>query len=123
MTTYIFPGEPVPKGRPRSTHSGHTYTPTRTKQGEEAIRWELKAQGAKPIDQPTLVAVNLQFRCKSKTADLDNLVKLVLDAAQGFLWENDRQVCRIVAEVERGSSEPETRLVVSAYEHTYGDAA
>ena len=121
MTIYTFPGEPVPKGRPRSTRSGHTYTPARTKQAEDAIRWELNTQGANPTSEPVQVA--LYFHCKSQTADLDNLVKLVLDAAQGFLWENDRQVCRIVAEVERGSSEPGTRLVVSAFEQTFEDAA
>lgn len=124
-STYTFPGEPIPKGRPRSTRSGHTYTPARTKQAEDAIRWELIAGCAKPIVGPVQVA--LYFHCKSKTADLDNLVKLCLDACQkpkgstartGYLWENDRQVCRIVAEVERGSSEPETRLVVSAYDGT-----
>ena len=113
MTTFTFPGEPVPKGRPRSSMSGRTYTPRRTKDADDAIRWELQAQWMKPTSEPVQVA--LYFHCKSQTADLDNLVKLVLDAAQGFLWENDRQVCRIVAEVERGSSEPETRLAVSAF--------
>jgi len=110
VRTFTFPGEPVPKGRPRSNRSGHTYTPARTKQAEDAIRWQLKAQGAKPTSEP--VEVVFHFSCKSKTADLDNLVKLCLDACQGFLWENDRQVCRIVAEVERGAAEPQTQLLV-----------
>ncbi len=109
MRTYTFPGEPVPKGRPRSTRT-HTYTPLRTRQAEEAIRWQLKAQGATPTTKP--VEVVLHFACKSQTADLDNLVKTYLDAAQGFLWQNDRQVHRIVAELERGAAEPQTQLLV-----------
>ena len=118
---YTFPGEPVPKGRPRTMRNGHTYTPRRTVEAERAIHTYLMAQRARPTSGPVQVA--LYFHCKSQTADLDNLVKLVLDAAQGFLWENDRQVCRIVAEVERGSSKPETRLAVSAFEQTYEGAA
>jgi len=117
MTVYTFPGEPVPKGRPRSTRSGHTYTPVRTKRAEDAIRWELKAQGAKPTSEPVQVA--LYFHCKSQTADLDNLIKLVLDAANGYLYDDDRQVYRIVAEIERGASEPETRLAVSSINTRY----
>ena len=101
--------------------NGHTYTPRRTVEAERAIHTYLMAQHARPTSEPVQVA--LYFHCKSQTADLDNLVKLVLDAAQGFLWENDKQVCRIVAEVERGSSEPGTRLAVSAFEQTYEDAA
>jgi Holliday junction resolvase RusA-like endonuclease len=124
--SFTFPGEPVPKGRPRSNRSGHTYTPTRTKQAEDAIRWELKAQGAKPTSEPVFVTVC--FDCKSATSDLDNLLKLVLDAAQGLLYENDRQVVEIHVYLERGVEKPETRLiveplVVSVIDTRYGDAA
>jgi Holliday junction resolvase RusA-like endonuclease len=109
VTVYTFPGEPVPKGRPRHDQ-GRWHTPTRTENAEKAIRWELKAQHAKLTGEP--VRVELDFRCKSQTADLDNLVKLVLDACQGFLWANDKQVCQISAEVERGVSDPKTILHV-----------
>lgn len=121
MTIYVFPGEPVPKGRPRSNRSGHTYTPARTKQAEEAIRWQLKAQGAKPTSEPVYVTVC--FDCKSATSDLDNLLKLVLDASQDLLFENDRQVVEIHAYLERGSDHPETRLVVEPIEQTLRRAA
>jgi Holliday junction resolvase RusA-like endonuclease len=128
MTVYTFPGEPVPKARPRFSGSGHAYTPARVKEAENAIRWELQAQGARPTSEPAYVTVC--FDCKSATSDLDNLLKLVLDAAQGFLFENDRQVVEIHAYLERGAEKPETRMIVETipvssinFPYAQGDAA
>jgi Holliday junction resolvase RusA-like endonuclease len=48
------PGVPIPKGRPRMTRTGHTYTPSRTR-GYEAIVREYAAlamRGKQPLVGP-----------------------------------------------------------------------
>lgn len=50
--------------------------------------------------------------------DLDNYVKLVLDACNGYLWPDDSQVCRVTAEKTYSqspiSSPPKIELKVEA---------
>jgi Holliday junction resolvase RusA-like endonuclease len=87
---------PVPKGRPRVGH-GRVYTPPRTAAAEEALGWVLRAayKGA-PTTAPC--EVRLDFHVGSgQVPDLDNLVKLALDAANGIVWKDDRQVVAITA--------------------------
>lgn len=105
-----IPGEPIPKGRPRTTASGRTYTPRRTEDAETALSWDLKiARKRQCIDGS--VSVEMHFHCASPhPADLDNLVKLVLDAANHILWTDDQQVTHIAASVERGADEPRTEI-------------
>lgn len=67
---------------------------------------------------PATVRVILVFRVPSEitdtvgVADLDNLVKLVLDALNGLAWEDDRQVVTLRAHVLRGSDRAETVIKV-----------
>jgi crossover junction endodeoxyribonuclease RusA len=107
-------GEPVSKGRPRVTTHG-TYTNPKTAAAEEAIRWQLRAAGVKPdTDHP--LEVRLRFRCSGRgRRDLDNLIKLVLDACNGFAWADDSQVVHLDAHLERRSPSPGTDLLVARY--------
>jgi len=119
VTIYTFPGEPIPKGRPRMTKTGHVYTPKRTERAEDEIRWLLKSQGAKLTGEPVYLTAAFDSKYTAdnvKAPDLDNLIKLVQDAAQGLLFENDRQVVEIHAYLERGAEKPETRLIVEPIE-------
>jgi hypothetical protein len=45
MTTFVIPGPPIPKGRPRMARSGHVYTPKRTEEAER--RWDEQHEEAK----------------------------------------------------------------------------
>jgi Holliday junction resolvase RusA-like endonuclease len=105
-------GEPVSKGRPRLGR-GRTYTPTATVQAEDAIRWQLQQAHVRPDDDHTL-AVRLRFHSTTgRGRDLDNLVKLVLDAANTFVWRDDVQVVELDAAVQRRSSIGNTHLLVT----------
>lgn len=105
-------GEPVPKGRPRfSVIRGkvHTYTPARTLAAEQELAWHLRAaMTGQPVTHP--VSLRVAFYCKSKTSDLDNLIKCLLDSANGIVYVDDKQVVQIEAELYRGSSDPHTDL-------------
>lgn len=109
----VVPGDPIPKGRPRTGKGGRTYTPKRTEEAEEAVAWAL-VEGRK-VRKPTteLVAVTLEFRCATqRRCDVDNMAKLVLDAGNGVVWVDDQQVARLVCDVYRGHPEPGTTVLV-----------
>lgn len=92
-------GEPVAKERPRVTRTG-TYTPPRTAQAEQVIAWKFRQ--AAPHHRPDPVAeyaLHAVFYCRTRRArtDIDNLVKLIMDALNGVAWKDDRQVATVVA--------------------------
>ncbi len=91
---FTVPGRPVPKGRPRFKN-GHAYTPKKTREYEDLVAYHsLHKQGSFP-EGP--VRVTLSFHTKSK-ADLDNLIKSVLDGVQlAGVFKDDRQVRAINA--------------------------
>jgi Holliday junction resolvase RusA-like endonuclease/endogenous inhibitor of DNA gyrase (YacG/DUF329 family) len=104
-------GDPSTKARPR-LGQGRTYTPARTRAAEQALRWEFLAARAEP-DADHELAVDVTFRTSTRQRrDLDNLLKLLLDAANGWLWRDDVQVVEINARVERGHPDAGTQLVV-----------
>ena len=109
-------GEPIPKGRPRFRVMGkfvQAYTPAKTKKEEQRIREEIKKQFIrKPFSYPIAVDIDFfftipktYFRSKKKIQELadnyyyhtsrpdcDNLAKLVLDAMNGLVYEDDKQI-------------------------------
>ena len=99
-----IPGTPIPKGRPRFSKSGHAYTPARTKGYEQTVKWlllsEMQKQPIETLPKGTDVYLELLFRLtKRHRADLDNLIKSFSDAANGVLYEDDRQVMHIAASI------------------------
>ena len=95
---FTVDGEPIPKARPRLGRHGKTYTPSRTTTWEEQVGWTYReAQGPEFHGS---VHVTLRFRRKSRRrADLDNLIKSVLDGLNGVAWQDDSQVKCIEADV------------------------
>lgn len=103
--TYSFTvaGEPVAKARPRVVN-GHTYTPSKTKDAEEAIGWAFKAKyPGITADSESSFSVDIEFiisnykNGKPRKFDLDNGVKTVLDALNGVVWGDDNQVTSVKA--------------------------
>ena len=99
IATVVIPGRPKPKGRPRFTRQGHAYTPQNTRDAEKNVidLFEL----ACPLWEPTVEDVRLTVHAHfqyGRVADLDNIVKLVQDALNGYAWEDDKQVRKLEAE-------------------------
>ena len=99
--SFFVEGPCVPKGRPRVTRSGHTYTPKRTKDYESTVAWAAKdamrqafatfGQIAMPTQMP--VRVDLVIYPKDKRlSDIDNCAKSILDAMNGIVYMDDKQV-------------------------------
>jgi Holliday junction resolvase RusA-like endonuclease len=114
-------GEPKRKERPRYGH-GRAYTPDRTRKAERDLSWAVRQQISWPMR--TLegnVCVRLQFYCGTRRGkDLDNMIKLVLDACNGLLWQDDRQVTTILARVTRCDKNPRTIIAVESEDPRIG---
>ena len=111
-------GQPIGKGRPRFTRQGRAYTPAKTKEYEHRLAAvasdamiDIKQD---PITVPCKLYVLAQFEIpkswskKRREAatrgevspgrpDIDNVIKIALDAINGVVFEDDAQVDRIIA--------------------------
>ena len=98
--------EPVPLGRPRVTARG-TFLPKRSQQFREDFQILLRASfHEQPLTAP--LSVTLHFYKPLKTTapnfgDIDNLVKAVLDACNGILWLDDRQIVELHSYKHKGT--------------------
>ena len=114
----VIPGDPQSKSRPR--FAGHVYTSKKTRRAQEVFAWEIRA--AYPALVPNRshdLGVSLAFFRKTRQRiDIDNLLKLALDACTGLLWGDDVQVIEITSRLIRGDEDPRTELCV----YTIGDS-
>lgn len=102
-----FDIKPVPKGRPRLSRFGTTYTPSGTRQFENAIKMEARHKYRdQPLAGPLVVEVNLKMKSPKKPskayprADVDNYAKGVLDACNGVIWIDDSQIVALIVTKE-----------------------
>lgn len=119
---FVVPGIARGKGRPRATRRGTVYTPAQTVSAEAWI----KSCACEQIGQPLLttplnvsveidVAVPESWSRKRREAamagetrptgkpDLDNCIKILMDALNGIAWRDDAQVVRLTARKRYGA--------------------
>lgn len=104
--TILLEMPPMGKGRPRFSGK-HAYTPSATRKFETQAKQLMKAQFyMQPLSGPIRVSLDFVFarpkRPKHPThhivrPDLDNTSKMILDSANGILFEDDAQVCQLAA--------------------------
>lgn len=103
MIELWLPIEPVPKGRPRMTRSGHVYTPAKTREFEHLVSCLAKKKIKKALTGALELDCEFYMRKPKKPVnmyprgDLDNYVKAVADALNGIAWADDAQVSQITA--------------------------
>ena len=125
MIYFKYNGEPVGKGRPRVTARGgkfaHAYTPKKTKDFEDAIKFEFMASNCEKMpvyakniplkaDMVFAFSVPKSYTKKRRAAclsgeishttkpDADNVAKAVLDALTGCAIEDDSSVTMLTME-------------------------
>lgn len=91
----VVPGKPVSQGRARVMRGGWAFDPVKSRKAKENIKMIAFAAHARPMDGN--LRANLSFYGANPLSDIDNLVKLVLDALQGICYANDRQIMRLQA--------------------------
>ena len=121
--------EPVAKARARLFRRGDhvgSYTPAKTANAETLVLYSVREQLASGDTFPKGVALHLAvtfYRAKPKSApkrltmpltrpDLDNYLKLLLDALNGYAFPDDGQVTRISA-AKRFGDPPRIELVLT----------
>lgn len=106
-------GEPMGKGRPRFLRgSGRTYTPPTTAKYENRLKAAAKKamEGKHILDGPVRIRVMAFFQIPksvsartrrsmvqgfewpTKKPDLDNVLKMAMDALNAVVWLDDKQV-------------------------------
>jgi Holliday junction resolvase RusA-like endonuclease len=97
MLNLTIPMAPFPQPRPRATKNGAMYVPkeARERRMELQTHFLRLTVGQKPLEGPIALEIGL-FRAKKrdhrKDGDGDNYEKAILDAGNGVLWVDDRQV-------------------------------
>ena len=99
--TFVFWTKPIAKGRPRVGRNGAIYTPKTTTDFEKNIR-ECIWQNYQCLYGPLHLVIEFHFKrgahvpkkklWRCAKPDLDNLAKSVFDAANGLLFEDDKQI-------------------------------
>lgn len=108
-------GQPTGKGRPRFTKTGHAYTPEKTKNYEELVRYAFMGSYPKgiPLEDPvkaTIIAfygipksyskkkaqecIDGNIKVQNKP-DCDNIAKIILDSLNGYAYIDDKQVVEL----------------------------
>lgn len=147
MIFFRYDGEPVGKGRPRVTARGgkfaHAYTPKKSKDFEDAIRFAfmsstcekmpvydkeipLKAEMVFGFSVPKSYSKKRRKACldglemHTKKPDADNVCKSCLDALSGVAFFDDSQVVSLVLE-KRYAEEPFVEIGIYPLENADED--
>lgn len=126
MIMFTVDGPAVPKQRPRM-HGKMAYTPKKTRDYEERVRQAFRSSynGPAPIySRGTPVKATIQviqqipkswsnskhLRAErgqivptSRNGDLDNIAKSILDALNGYVYEDDCQVTLLIISKQYGA--------------------
>lgn len=131
---FTIPGEPVAKGRPRMTRTGHAYTPSKTRLYEAHIQdlWRAGSAPTLPTGQPIRVCVDAFFPVPKSTSkkkkatmegaphtkkpDADNVAKAVLDALNGLAFDDDSRICDLRATKRYTLGEPRIEVTLECQE-------
>ena len=108
MISFVIPGKPQPKQRPRVTMKG-TYTPQATVDYERLVGWQCRSvYKGKPLTTALKLTVRVFFKLPKRTVkekgdwhtnrpDLDNVIKGITDSLNGIAYEDDSQIVKIEA--------------------------
>ena len=123
---FEVPGKIIGKGRPRlNSYTVTVYTPTRTKDYETLVEqyFLLKYPRFKPFEGRVQVDIIANFEIPksakkadkelmlenkinpTKKPDIDNIVKIVLDAMNGIAFKDDTQITKLQVEKLYSTSE------------------
>lgn len=118
MISFVIPGAPVGKGRPRAFRMGNSvrmHTPEKTAiyenmvrvKAEEAMAGRPLIEGAVSVEIGLFVTPPASWSQKKQRAaiageifptskpDVDNVVKGIFDACNDIVWRDDKQACDV----------------------------
>ena len=119
--TFIIPGQIVTKARPRKGKFGNVYTPEKTTNYENLVKFIYQNTinehfGTSPLgvnivayfrpSEESKKYLNYGLRCVAHK-DLDNIAKTILDALNGIAYKDDKQVCEMYVRKEYSRKDEE----------------
>lgn len=118
MLGVIHQGAPVSKARARwNQKMRRFYTPGHSMEAQEALSWRFREilRGQPPFLGPMAI-VAVFYRPNRQRIDVDNLMKLVMDAAtKARVWRDDCQVAAQAALMELDPTNPRTVIALCPY--------
>lgn len=137
---FTIPGKPRGKERPRfDSRYNRTYTPKKTKDYEELVRWcyRAKCKGIKLYGEITAnIAAYYPIAKSTKKADkeamlagkirpvtkpdADNIIKAVLDALNGLAYDDDARIVSVTAK-KYYSTEPRVEVALMDGKEAFDD--
>lgn len=110
---FVIPGNPKPKPRPRF-RGRHTYPLKDQVIAEKKVADAFLDEypGWVPDGESSFSVVAGFYREDFRRADVDNLMKLVMDALNKVAWADDAQVVSMQAFVIRGQESPRTEVTI-----------
>jgi Holliday junction resolvase RusA-like endonuclease len=90
----------------------HVFTPATTRTATEVMQWRMKARRYIPAPVTGEVGLFIWFQLPGQVmGDTSNLLKLVEDAGNQVLWEDDRQIAEFHVHRSYDSPEPGTDIL------------
>jgi crossover junction endodeoxyribonuclease RusA len=106
-------GAPIPLQRSRTSGTRH-YLPARSKAYRETVQAEWLTAGLPSVGTAAFAA-SMRFYGARSNADLDNLVKAILDALNGLAFADDRQLVCLAGCHKLPADEAGKRTVVELW--------
>jgi Holliday junction resolvase RusA-like endonuclease len=105
-----IPGSPVSKERARRGRNGRFYTPAKTRNAENTVvACVRQAIPGLQVDEASVFRVEVVFHTATRRRrDIDNMLKLLLDALNGVVWHDDSQIQEVSMSLSRNSANPRT---------------
>ena len=63
----------------------------------DVVKYSMLSKKFTMIPKTTFITLELSFYVKNIHRDLDNMLKSTIDSLQGILFENDKQIIKLVA--------------------------
>ena len=110
-----IPGEPTGKGRHRTTKTGHTYTPEKTRSYEKEVQtcYQMDYMGKQLLEGELIAEIDAYFKIPksatkgkrlamkhnvtrpTKKPDSDNIAKIILDSLNKIAYKDDSYVIEL----------------------------
>jgi len=110
-----IPGEPTGKGRHRTTKTGHTYTPEKTRSYEKEVQtcYQMEYMGKQLLEGELIAEIDAYFKIPksatkgkrlamknnivrpTKKPDSDNIAKIILDSLNKIAYKDDSAIIEL----------------------------
>lgn len=117
--TFTIHDNPKRKERPRGLKTGGVYTPPATKAAEKVVvqHFQQVMPGWEPEPDLTYGLLVEFVTTEGSKVDVDNCLKLVMDALNKTMWLDDIQVGATFCYISRGRGEPRTEVELFAWQN------